>query len=89
MRVIFFENVVNLIKNLEMQEKFGKNFFCFLDVLRFLTSCFKISVLRGEYFSPKISDITKTDIFQLNLPQNHQKYDERSLLQISGVLGTL
>ena len=46
-----------------MQEKFEEFFFRFLDVLRFLNSCFKISVLRGEYFTPKISDITKTRHF--------------------------
>ena len=39
--------------------------------------------------SPNISYITNRDIFNLNLPKNHEKYDKNAGAQIQGVFGTL
>ena len=37
--------------------------------------------------SPKVSDLTKTDIFQLNLSQNDEKEGEEAAVQASAVFG--
>ena len=65
----------------EMKEKFQKNSFFFGD--NCASSCFvKFSMFRREYLSltfnvltnsVKISDQTKADFVQLNLPQIHEK----------------
>ena len=39
--------------------------------------------------SPKIPDINKKDIFQLNSCQSDRKYDKSAAVQISAVLGAL
>ena len=61
----------------EMKEKFQKNYFFFLD--NCASSCFlKFSMFRREYLSStfnvlknsvKISNLTKADFAQLNLPR--------------------
>ena len=39
--------------------------------------------------SPKISHMTKRDIFQLNFSRSDEKYDESAVVQILAVFGTL
>ena len=72
-------------------------FFCFLDNCIWIGSR-QFSLLGRKYFSwavivltksPKISDITKSDNFQLNIPQSDLKNDKSALLQTSAVFGNL
>ena len=66
-----------------MQEKIQKKSFCFLDNWIWI-SCGKSFLLGIEYLSwainalknsPKISNITKRDIFLLNILQSQEEYD--------------
>ena len=65
----------------EMQERIEKTSFVFLDNGA-SSYCVKFSMFRREYLSPvvnvltnsvKISDQTKADLVQLNLPRIHKK----------------
>ena len=65
----------------EMQERIEKTSFVFLDNGA-SSYCVKFSMFRREYLAAvvkvlksiaKISDQTKADIFQLNLPRIHEK----------------
>ena len=71
----------------EMEQKIRK-IFSFLDNCIW-NGCSKSSVLQREYLSsavnvltkcPKISHITKRDIFQVSFPQSDKKYDKSAVM---------
>ena len=71
---LFFRSVQKLTEIWDMLQKVNKKKFCFLDCYSWI-GCGKLVLLWREYLSsavnvltntPTISDITKTDIFQIN-----------------------
>ena len=83
MRLIFYFKVLRSICDVGfiITAKNGEKTFCFLDNC-ILIGCYDLSILQREYLplavtvltnSPKIANITKIDISQLNFSQSDEK----------------
>ena len=97
MSFIFFSKYLKIdVKFRNAGNNWVKNFFV-LDKRIWIGSG-TLFLLRGEYLSsavivlknsPKISDVTKRDIFQFNFLRVMEKCDKSAFVQISSLFGTL